>query len=295
MKKPLAKRTAIMGVLLTFMCAVACQSPPHRDEIIPTVQAIETRLEARVGVFIADEATNREWSYNAGDRFPMASTFKTLACAALLARVDAGEEHLDRRVRFEQSDLVTYSPVMKTRTGGQGVTLGEACQVTLATSDNTAANLVVEAIGGPAGVTAFLRATGDRMTRLDRLEPELNEAAIGDPRDTTTPQAMAATMKRFVLGDALSPASRQKLRDWLIANEIAEALFRKTLPEGWIIADRTGAGANGTRGFAAVIWPPAAEPVIAVVYITETDASFEDRNAAIAEIGAALVAALDAS
>ncbi len=293
MIRRLPDRGALIGLLAAGLVFGACQNNPYRDDIISTVKSVEARLDARMGVFVLDEGTGREWSHNSTDRFAMASTFKTLACGALLARVDAGEDSLGRRVRFEEADLVTYSPVMETRSGGQGVTLGEACEATLSTSDNTAANLVLEAIGGPAALTEFLRSIGDGYTRLDRYELDLNEATIGDPRDTTTPAAMAVTMKRLLLEDVLSPSSRQQLRDWLIANQVADDLFRKSLPDGWIIADRTGAGGNGTRGLAAVIWPPGREPVIAVVYITETDASFDDRNAAIAEIGAAIVAAVE--
>ena len=282
------KRRAFIAVIA--MVAIAgCRTSSAFDRLQSQIIEIETRLNARVGVAVLDEETGKYWEHNSEDRFPMTSTFKTLACAALLVNVDKGEEQLDRRVVIQADDLVTYSPVMKDLTGPEGVTLGEACEATLATSDNTAANIVLEEIGGPKALTAFLRATGDEVTRLDRYETELNEARIGDERDTTTSAAMVATMRALILeDDVLSPASQEMLKTWLIGNQVGDPLLRAGVPSDWIIADRTGAGGNGTRAIAAVMWPPQREPIIAAIYITATDASFDDRNAAIAEIGAAI-------
>ena len=265
------------------------------DRLIETVKQVEARLEARVGMYVRDEETGRRWTYNADDRFPMASTFKSLACAALLARVDTGEERLDRVVTFGTSDLVPYSPVTKERVGPDGMSLGEVCHATMTMSDNTAANLVMGAIGGPAGLTAFIRSTGDKATRLDRWETDLNDATPGDPRDTTTPKAMARTLRRLAFEEVLSLDSRAQLKDWLKGNQVSDKLFRAGVPDDWTVGDRTGAGGHGTRTIAAILWPPERQPVIATVYITETEASFDARNAAIADIGKAIAAAVTGS
>ena len=265
------------------------------DRLIETVKQVEARLEARVGMYVRDEETGRRWTYNADDRFPMASTFKSLACAALLARVDTGEERLDRVVTFGTSDLVPYSPVTKERVGPDGMSLGEVCHATMTMSDNTAANLVMGAIGGPAGLTAFIRSTGDKAPRLDRWETDLNDGTPGDPRDTTTPKAMARTLRRLAFEEVLSLDSRAQLKDWLKGNQVSDKLFRAGVPEEWTVGDRTGAGGHGTRTIAAILWPPERQPVIATVYITETEASFDARNAAIADIGKAIAAAVTGS
>lgn len=285
----MSNRNQLMALLLVFVAS--CVSPNNSDDALLTkITEIENRLDARIGVLVVDEETGRYWEQNSEHRFPMASTFKTLACGALLARVDQGDERLDRRVIVQASDLMSYSPVMQNRVGPPGVTLREACEATLFTSDNTAANIVLMAIGGPQSLTSFLRSVGDDHTRLDRYETELNEAGIGDDRDTTTPAAMVGTMKRLIVDDdVLSPASQDQLKQWLMGNRVGDALLRAGIPPTWTIADRTGAGGNGTRGIAAVMWPPQRKPVIAAIYITETDASFDERNKAIAEIGSAIV------
>ena len=253
---------------------------------------IEGRVACRLGVAVLDTGTGRHWRHRSTERFPMCSTFKVLACAAVLARVDAGREDLTRRVRFEADDVVTYSPITKDRVGGAGMTLADICAAAMTQSDNTAGNLILASLGGPPGVTQYARSLGDAVTRLDRTETSLNEAAPGDPRDTTTPDAMAANLRSLVVDGALSRRSRDQLTTWLISNRTGDAKLRAGLPQGWRVGDKTGGGDWGTMNDVAVIWPPGREPVIVSVYMTETWASFDDRNAAVAAIGKAVGAAL---
>jgi beta-lactamase class A/beta-lactamase class A CARB-5 len=168
------------------------------------------------------------------------------------------------------------------------MTLAELCEATITLSDNTAGNLILEAIGGPQGLTGFLRTIGDEVTRLDRWEPELNESSPGDARDTTSPNAMANTIQTLLFTDALSAAARLQLETWLRGNAVGDALLRAAIPENWSIGDKTGAGGFGSPSIAAVLWPPQRGPIIAAIYITETDATFGERNAAIAAIGLAI-------
>ena len=262
------------------------------DPIETVVKAVEARLGARVGVAVLDDQGGRAWNHRAAERFALASTFKAYAGAALLARVDRGEESLDRRVVFTAADLVTYSPMTEKRVGEPGPTLSEIAEAAITVSDNTAGNLLLDAIGGPAGLTAFLRSIGDDVTRLDRRETELNEAMPGDPRDTTTPAAAARSLHDLVLGKALTPASRERLTAWLLGDRVGDALLRAGLPKSWRIADKTGAGGNGARGIVAVVWPPERRPLTLAIYIAETRATMAERNAAIAEIGAAIAGSI---
>ena len=281
----------VSNFLVVFFLAVFPSIAPADDDnsVIKTVERIADELGARVGFSAYDVESDQHWEYHADQRFAMSSTFKTLACAALLQRVDAGQERLDRKVSFSESDLVTYSPVTEKYAGGQALSLSDLCEAALTTSDNTAANLILRVLGGPAQVTSFARGLGDDVTRLDRWETELNEAAPGDQRDTTTPNAMVKNLQSLLLGDALSVKSRDQLRDWLERNQVADGLFRAVVPEGWIVADRTGAGSFGSRSITAIIWPPERQPIIVALYLTETEASFSKRNDAIAEIGKALI------
>ena len=174
------------------------------------------------------------------------------------------------------------------------MTLFELCTASTSLSDNTAANLILQNTGGPPAFTQFMRSIGDNTTRLDRYEPDLNYVAPGEEQDTTSPDAAAKSLEALLLGNSLSNDAREQLKAWLINNKVGGPLLRASLPEGWVIADRTGAGGYGTRGIVAVIWPQGSTattpgPVVAAVYLTGTTLTLEERNAVIADIGRALV------
>lgn len=253
--------------------------------------ALERRHGGRLGVAILDTVGGRRINHRGEQRFPMLSTFKMLAAALVLARVDRGEEQLDRRIMFTAEDLVTYSPATAPHVGPPGMTLAELCDAAITVSDNTAGNLLLASFGGPAALTAFARSLGDRHTRLDRIEPDLNEAAPGDPRDTTTPAAMLANMRALLLGDALSAASRAQLTDWLLANTTGDQRLRAGMPADWRVGDKTGTSGNGVVNDVAIAWPPGRGPLLVTAYYAEADATPEQRNAVLADVGR-IVAAL---
>ena len=278
---------------LAFALAAAAATPfPSRavaqeNRLSAAFARIEAQSGGRLGVAVIDTATGATAGHRADERFPMCSTFKALAAAAILRRVDAGEEQLGRRVRYEAKDLVTYSPVTEKHTA-DGMTLAEICEAAVTLSDNTAGNLMLAALGGPAGLTAFARSLGDPVTQLDRIETALNEAKPGDPQDTTTPAAMAANLRALVLEGTLSAASREQLTAWLVANKTGDARLRAGLPPGWRVGDKTGTGANGTNNDVGVLWPPRGAPIVIAVYLTGTPMKMEQTNPLIAAVARAV-------
>jgi beta-lactamase class A len=205
--------------------------------------------------------------------------------------VDDGRERLERRVTYAAGDLVTYSPITEKHVA-DGMTLAELCDAAVTLSDNTAGNLILRSIGGPAGFTAFARSLGDTVTHLDRWETELNEAVPGDPRDTTTPAAMLGNVHTLVVGNALTAASKEQLTKWLLGNKTGDTRLRANLPPGWRVADKTGSGERGSTNDIGVIWPPGRAPVVVTIYLTETTANADQRNAALAAVGKAVAGAL---
>ncbi len=246
---------------------------------------LEAGVAGRLGVEILDSGSGRRWGYRADRRFPMCSTFKFLAASAVLRRVDTGAEQLDRRIVYGEDVLVNYSPTTGKHTGGDGLSLAQLCEAAITLSDNTAANLMLESMDGPAGMTRFVRSLGDELTRLDRNEPTLNEAVPGDPRDTTTPAAMTADLRQLVLGNALTPASRQQLAQWLVANQTGDKRVRAGLPKGWKVGDKTGTGRLGTANDVGVVWTEKGAPLLFAVYLTENAATDARRDAVHAEVG----------
>ncbi len=249
---------------------------------------IESGATGRLGVAVLDTATGDLSGHRLDERFPMCSTFKWLAGAAVLQRVDAGQEQLDRRIRFGRDALLPHSPVTEKYADGQGMTLGQLCEATITTSDNAAANLILHTLGGPDGITRLARNLGDPITRLDRFEPALNDVPPGDPRDTSTPRAMAALLRTALAGDALSATSRAQLVQWMQATTTNGARLRADLPAGWRMGSKTGTGPRGTTNDVGAFWPPGRPPVVVAAFLTDAGGSEVSRSAAIADVARAV-------
>lgn len=281
-------RRLFHGTLAAMLSAGWLTAQAKKNEGKGPWPEIEASAGGRLGVAVLDTGTGRITGHRLDERFPMCSTFKWLAAALVLQRVDAGQERLDRRIRFGREVLLPHSPVTELHAGGDGMTLGELCEATITTSDNAAANLILDTFGGPPAVTRHARTLGDTMTRLDRTEPTLNEARPGDPRDTSTPRAMATALRSAVVGDALSPASRQQLASWLEATRTNGKRLRADLPAGWRMGSKTGTGARGSTNDVGVFWPPGRAPLAVAVFLTESKAPADVREAAIASVARGL-------
>ncbi|WP_208630841.1 class A beta-lactamase [Ralstonia insidiosa] len=251
-------------------------------------QREEEALNARIGVAVIDKESGMTWSYRGDEAFPINSTHKAYLCAALLEKVDQKQLALSDRTTLSKRDLVAYSPITETLLPPQTASNAQLCEAAVSYSDNTAANKVLEKIGGVDGFNGFMRSIGDQKTRLDRKEPELNEGTPGDPRDTTTPVAAVRSLDQIFFSDHLSRSSKSELKTWMVNDKVAADLLRKSLPAGWDIADKTGAGGYGSRSIVAVVYPRGKKPLLVSIYITQTKATLGESNAAIARMGAIL-------
>ncbi|QUD90041.1 class A beta-lactamase [Phenylobacterium montanum] len=263
--------------------AAAGLASPLRADPAADFASIEKAAGGRLGLcaMTADRSKGVDW--RSGERFLMCSTFKALAVSAVLARVDRGQEHLDRVIPYGQADLQEYAPVTKANLTKGGMALGDLCAAAVELSDNTAANLIIAALGGPSGVTGYVRSLGDNTTRLDRNEPTLNRPGPpGDEHDTTTPQSMVGLWRQLVLGDALSSASRDRLNGWLEACQTGAERIKSVTPKGWKIGHKTGWGQN-TLGDVAVLTPPNGPQILIAAYFEQPDALSHPHDEAIAE------------
>jgi beta-lactamase class A len=280
-RRTLLTASLFAGPPLFSMTAVA--NDPN-GELQKRIAALEAKYGGRLGVAILDTAKSNAFAYRGDERFALCSTYKCLAAAFVLARVDGKAESLSRHVTYYRSDLVTYSPVAGKYVDA-GMTIGELCEAAVTLSDNTAGNLLFDSFGGPTALTGYLRSIGDNETRLDRYETALNENAPGDPRDTTTRLAMATTIERLVRGTALSKTSREQLAAWLIACKTGDKRLRAGVPKDWRIGDKTGGGAHNATNDVAVMWPPGRAPTVVTVYYTNSEAPDDQRNAILSEVG----------
>lgn len=262
--------------------------PVRADAPAPPFAAQERRGRGRLGVAAIDLGTGKRVGQRAAERFPLASTFKLPLVMAVLSRVDRGAERLDRAISFHASEILAYSPDVARQPKGGTLTVAQLCAAAIEHSDNTAANLLLKTVGGPPGVTAYLRGLGDHVTRLDRTEPALNESVPGDPRDTTTPDAMASLLARLVREPLLSPASKATLFGWLRATTTGGARIRAGVPKSWTVGDKTGTTNSGGNDV-AILWRPRGAPIVLAVYSTGVKARDDERDAAIADVARIVV------
>lgn len=248
---------------------VSAQAIPAGDATTTgRLAALESSFDGRLGVCALRSNGAFAVGHRDVERFPLCSTSKVMLVGAVLHRSATNPRLMDQRVAYAADSLVTYSPVTEQHVG-TGMTVRELCAAAITYSDNTAANLLMRLIGGPAGVTRYARSIGDRHFRLDRWETALNSAIPGDARDTTTPAAMAHTLRQLVLGGALARAQRALLQEWLRGNTTGDTRIRAGVPAGWIVGDKTGTGAYGSTNDIAVVWPPARPPLIMAIYSTQ--------------------------
>ena len=281
--RSLSRLLCCAALLPVLHASGAVESATEKDTPENRLKAIETRIGGRLGVAALDTGSGRRLEHRANERFPMCSTFKALAAAAVLHRVDEKKAQLSDLVPYTEADLLEHAPITKKHVGEGGLSLAALCAAAIEYSDNTAANLLLKTMGGPAGLTRFVRSLGDEKTRLDRIEPELNSALPGDERDTTTPRAMADTLRLLLVGDALSTASRQQLESWLVANTTGGDLIRAGVPNDWKVGDKTGRGSNGATNDVAILRPPGKPPILLAIYSVESTAPRKEVQNAIAE------------
>jgi len=251
--------------------------------------ALEMSFDARLGVYAVDTGTGEEVAFRPDERFAYASTFKALAAAAVLRQSDPSD--LERVVDYSRDDLITHSPVTELHVG-DGMTLGAIAEAAVRFSDNTAGNLLLSELGGPEGFTAALAALGDDVTRSVRWEAGLNDGVPGDPRDTTSPRAFATDLREYALGDALSADARSTLVGWMSGNATGDTLVRAGVPEGWVVADKSGSGGYGVRNNIAIVWPPDAAPIVIAVMSTRGSPDATRDDALVAQAAAVAVGAL---
>lgn len=286
---PSWSRRWFIGAASAALCSAAAGAALEQHGIVERLAAIRSRIGGRLGVHVLDTQTGRRFGLDDDERFAMASTFKWLLAAAVLARVERAELRFEQRVSFTEKDMLTHAPVTSKHLSHGSLTLRELCAAVVEVSDNPAANLLLRLIEGPEGLTKFARASGDDITRLDRAEIALNSNLPGDLRDTTTPRAMVGSMERVLLGAVLSEPSRQMLIQWMINSSTGQQRIRAGLPANWKAGDKTGTGANGAVNDLAIVWPPIRKPLLVAVYMSESTQSLEMLSAAHAQVAAEVV------
>ncbi|WP_328410205.1 class A beta-lactamase [Nocardia sp. NBC_00403] len=288
---PVRSRIAVLALALLPVLG-ACESATQGPAPASTVQPPDTRLagieqqhQARLGMFTIDTGSGKTVGYRKDERFPMLSTFKTLACAALLREHPLDTGYFDQIIHFTEAEVAAAggSAVTGPRVES-GMSVSELCDAAITKSDNAAGNQLLKLLGGPQALTQFLRTLGDQVTHLDRWEPDLNTAIPGDERDTTTPAALAADYRALTVGDALAEPERRQLTTWLLASTTGATRIRAGLPAEWKTGDKTGTGDYGSANDVAVTWPVGSTaPIVIAVLTTHSDPTAQADSGLVAE------------
>jgi beta-lactamase class A len=287
MNARISRRNVLIGAtaLLSARTRAAGNPARHHENPSSAVAELERREGGRLGVAVLHTGTGERLNHRENELFAMCSTFKYLAAAAILRRVDQGREQLDRWVPYTESDLLSvFAPVSKEHLSQGGMTLAELCSAAVEWSDNTAANLMLKILGGPAGLTSFIRSLGDTTTRLDRIEPELNVVAAGDARDTTSPAAMLNLLSTVLFGQVLSAESRTQLASWMLEAKVGGQRIPAGLPAGWRMAHKIGTWDDETNDV-GVIWPLDRAPIIIAAFYRQGATPTERREGVLREVG----------
>ena len=272
-----------LGALGVAGCVRAEPAPPAQAPGVTEafdLSALERDNGGRLGFVAHDAGSDRRLSWRGDERFVYCSTFKMFLAAATFLRVQAGDERLDRQIPVTAADMIHHAPVTEPAVGGS-LSVEALMKGTVEVSDNPAANLLLNAMGGLEPMRAFYRALGDEATRVDRFEPEMNR--LDGDRDTITPLQSAANIHRLLIDPATPLAANHKamLLRWMVDSPTGTNRLKAGVPGGWTVAHKTGTGGYGPTNDIGVLYPPTGEPVVIAVYYHATRASTEAQNVAV--------------
>lgn len=265
----ISRRAVLVGGLSAVgVAAVGCSRADDRQQKSTELASLENDFGGRLGVHALDTGSGDTLSHRANERFIMCSTVKTFIVSAILHRRLSEPGLLDKRIQYTQADIMEWAPIASQHVG-EGMTIAELCDATIRYSDNTGANLLIAELGGPKETEKYVRSLGDNVSRMDRLEEDLN-IPDGD-LDTSTPLQLATNLRRLALDEGLDAQGRDLLTDWLKRNTTGDQSVRAGVPAGWTVGDKTGGGFKGETNDIAVIWPPGRAPIVIAVLAIPDD------------------------
>ena len=251
------RRTLIGGSLGIFLGSAA--------SAVGDLRSIEQREQLRIGLFAQTMDGRTIWSHRADERFLLCSTFKIFLVASVLRMAEREPDLLGRQIPLVPARLLTNSPVTGQKPFAVSLSVEQLCAAAVEYSDNSAANYLLEIIGGPAAVTHTFRMLGDNVSRLDRIEPDLNRPD-SSMRDTTSPRAMARSLARLTQSPMLSAAGHARLLGWMTNEHNGVRRIRAGMPIGWQVADKPGTNDSGSVNDVALLQSPAGRRFVLAIY-----------------------------
>lgn len=310
---------SLLCALLPAVAVAASDGPP---QLLSELSRLAAEVGGEVGIAAWPlGARDQRVMLNGERRFPMASTYKVAIAATVFARIDRGELELGDRVEVPRAMHVP-SDLIASRFPHDGVSLSihNLLELMLTQSDNTATDVLMAQAGGPAAVTAWLRGQGIADQRVDRdtaallrdffglgpgplaeafaaavaADPGLTDRSVlpqpgfdEDPRDSSTPRAMAMLLERLFSGQALSQEASAELAAIMARCRTCDARLRGRMPPGTPVADKSGT-IGGTVNAVGVVTLPDGRRVVMAVFVARSAAPVAGRERVIAEVARTL-------
>ena len=314
-------KTYWLAPLLAAVLAVPATAQTAQPDLAARVEEVAKLSTGKIGVAATDLTTGRTISVNATEGFPMASASKLAIAATYLDLVDKGQLKLTTLYPLDEAMRVRSDGITDTLPhSGVALSAANLIELMLTVSDNTATDMLLQAVGGPAAVTAWLKRSGIAGQRVDRsiarllidvsgkspdpaladgpalatfmpVEPwktddekwPVNAAFDADPRDTSSPQAMVALLAGLHRGKLLKPDTSKFLFEVLARCKTGGKRVKALLPAGTPWAHKTGT-LPGISNDVGVMTLPNGH-VIAIAVFSKGMADAGQRDAKLAAIG----------
>lgn len=288
----------------TLALTQACAPPPSGDHspaspdlgaLAAEVERLAAPAEGHVGIGVALVGNDEAVIVGGDRRYPMQSVFKLPIGMAVLAAVDRGELALDQRVAVTPADFVSdrqHSPIRDRHPDGVELTVSELLRAAASGSDGTAADVLLDLLGGPAGVEAFLREIGVEGVDVRATEKDMGRDYDAQYRNGAAPAGAIEMLRALDAGRGLSPESHALLLRLLTKTTTGRNRLRGRLPEGTPVAHKTGTsrardGLTAATNDVGLITLPDGRRLAIAVFVSDSPADDATRERVIADVARA--------
>ena len=312
------KHSAPFYILLFLSVALACSgtatsqkndsAPKISDSELPQIngkatgtlqkqiEQIAADAKGRVGVAAVVLETGESVVLNAKERFPMQSVYKFPIGMAILRQIDAGKIKLDQPIQVKKSDFVKKtmrSPLRDANPNGANVTVGELLRLAVSESDGTASDVLLDLAGGAAGVGKYFKEIEVGEMIVANPEKEIGADWETQYRNWASPDGAIQLLRALHERRGLSEASRARLIKLMTETPTGLNRLKKLLPEGTIVAHKTGTsgsrnGVTAATNDIGIVTLPNGKHFAIAVFVSDSPADEATREAVIAKIAKAV-------
>jgi beta-lactamase class A len=260
--------------------------------LLSSIFANAQQRHHRIGMNAILLETHDSASFHGEEHFPMQSVYKFPIAMAVLHAVDENKMKLEQSVQVLASDLtkVGHSPLRDAHPGGCTMTLKELLRYNIAESDGSACDVLIRLMGGTTPIDNYVKKLGVQGMSIATTEKVQQMDDTTQYRNYSSPEAMTQLLKIFYTQPVLSAKSRAFLLDLMVTSTPGPKRIKGQLPAGTVVAHKTGTSGKDAEGFTAatndvgVITLPGGHHIAVSIFVSDSDASEEAREAAIASI-----------